>query len=58
MKKYIKPTIEKEVVAIESVIMAGSISDNGDGTKNVSVGGEFNGGELQGNEGSSVWDED
>lgn len=58
MKKYIKPTIEKEVVVIESVIMAGSISDNGDGRKNVSVGGEFNGGELQGNEGGSVWDEE
>ena len=58
MKKYIRPTIEKEVVVIESVIMAGSISDNGDGRKNVSVGGEFNGGELQGNEGGSVWDEE
>ena len=58
MKKYIKPTIEKEVVVIESVIMAGSISDNVDGSKNVSVGGEFNGGQLQGNEGGSVWDEE
>ena len=57
MKKYIKPAIEIQVLTVENVIMAGSIQDGTGGTKSVSVNGDFNGGDLQGNENSSVWDD-